>query len=112
ADRVVRDPLTGTLRPSSANFRDRNDELSVFLATETSLEKVLAGHEGFGVVAFTAGEARGLVNGAVLCRDPDPDPAHVLVCAKVSRAQAANLAKLCANRWVVQPGSMPEKESP
>jgi hypothetical protein len=83
------------------NFRDRNRELSVFLADETTVERVLAGHAGFGIVELAADDVRQRVPGALLCRDPEPDPAHALICGKVTQAQAAQLARVC--QWVVKP---------
>ena len=83
------------------NFRDRVNELSLYIAAETTMTAVLAGHVGFGLVAITAGEIRTVVGTAILCRDPDPDPAHVLVCGKITHAQSAELRDHC--RWVVKP---------
>lgn len=62
--------------------------------------KVLAGHSGFGIVAFTVRDVRDLGSGLLIRTDPD-DPSHVLICGKWSRAQARRLAEQC--RWVVMP---------
>jgi hypothetical protein len=50
ADRVTWDE-SGTPIPSSQNFRDnRDDELSMFIASETTPEQVLQGLDGYGLV--------------------------------------------------------------
>ncbi len=41
ADRVKQDQITGQPRPSSMNFRDKNQELSVYLASETTIDEIL-----------------------------------------------------------------------
>lgn len=107
AGRIKQDQQTGELRPSSMNFRDKIHELSVYLAEETTVAEVLRGHEGFGIVEFTAEEVRTLLSGVILCRDPQPHPAHVLICGKVTASQSERLAKLCASRWVVKPRDVP-----
>ncbi len=58
----------------------RTAEVSVFVASQTSKEKVLARWQGASLVEFTAGFVRGL--GLIIVHDPkdtDPDPAHRLV---------------------------------
>lgn len=101
ADRVAVDPQTGEPIPSSMNFRDKNDELSVFLASETTLEELLAGHEGFGVVEFTAQTARELLGNEIVIRRDEAEMGHVLICGRMTRAQSSALAKRC--RWVTKP---------
>lgn len=101
ADRVKLDQITQQPRPSSMNFRDKNHELSVYVASETTIDEILAGHQGFGIVELTAAEVRAHVPAVILCRDPDPHPAHALVCAKLTRSQSERLARVC--RWVVTP---------
>src|SRR2546421_8293115 len=91
ADRVKVDPHSGELRPSSMNFRDRNNELSVYLATEARVDEVVRGHEGFGLVEFTVDEARQLLPGIIVCRDPEPLPPM--------RSIAARSPRLHPNAW-------------
>jgi len=90
-------------RPTSINFRDQRDELSVNLADESKIAKILEGHSGFLIVEFTAGLAREILDPkVVICRDPEPDnPGHALICVKVSGGQSEKLAKKC--RWVIEP---------
>jgi hypothetical protein len=94
----------GQPTPSSQNFRDPEDELSVYMAHETTPEQALAGHTGFGLVYFTAGEVRELFGKAViLCRD-DEEPAngHVLVCGNITNGMSKKLknrAKWVEGRW-------------
>ena len=92
------------LRPSSSNFRDdKFNELSVNIADETTIEKILVGYPGFGIAEFTAGLVREMLGATVvICRDPGPDnPGHALICGKVSRPQSEKLAKKC--HWVKEP---------
>jgi hypothetical protein len=100
-ERVTWDTDTGEPESSSLNFRDEHNELSMYIASEISVDYVLRGHEGFGLVELTAGEIRRLVPGVIICRDPDPHPSHVLICAKITKAPARGLRNLC--RWVVKP---------
>jgi hypothetical protein len=48
----------GIPTPASQNFKDKDDELSVHMAHETTAEAMLAGHNDFGLVQFTAQEVR------------------------------------------------------
>jgi hypothetical protein len=122
-------PLTEALKrdeqgdegpPSSGNFRDRIDQLSVSLKELTTEEAVLKGHPGFGIVAIRAGDVREILGSdAVICPDPNdekPDPAHKIICFKVTRSQSRKLAGKC--KWVrepdvtVNPLSAPEQPPP
>ena len=72
---------------SSAAFKD--EELSAFIASQTTCEAVLRGYPQHGLVAFTAGDARRVggperpSEGYILVRDPPGDPCHVLVLPQV-----------------------------
>jgi len=96
----------GFPNPSSFNFKDAHDELSLHMAQETSPEAVLAGleHQGFGLVYFTAQQVREICTKPggppiIFCRDDiDPTNGHVLLCGKISGAMAKKLSK--AARWV------------
>jgi len=93
--------------PSSMNFKDKDHELSVYISRETTVEDVLNGHDGFGVIQFTAQQVRdeaaryGIQ--IVMCRDDlDPANGHVLVCGKISGGMAKRLsdsATWVEGRW-------------
>ena len=85
---------------SSFNFKDRERELSVHIAGETTPDEVLAGHDGFGLIQFTAGQVRIAFGPAIIiCRClEDPAMGHVLICGKVTGGAAARLQREA--RWV------------
>jgi hypothetical protein len=79
------DPHTGKPDVSSGALSTR-EEVSISLATETTLELFLKDNPEHSVIEFTAGAARRL--GCTVVRDPLPhDPAHALVCGSKSRGQ-------------------------
>ena len=111
ADRVTWDE-NDTPRASSQNFRDnRNDELSMFIARETTPEDVLQGLDGYGLVELTLKEIRDIYakhgRDLVICRDESDNagPGHILVCGKPSPRMKDELRE-CA-KWV--PGKLPAK---
>jgi hypothetical protein len=108
-DRVQWD-ADGKPTPSSQNFKDKDNELSTYIAAEATEEQVLAGHEGFGLVRITAGKVRELLGTTfILCRDTsDPIPGHVLVCGNFTDGIAKKLKK--AADWV--PGRWPARIPP
>lgn len=71
-------------RPTSAAFKDDlSNEVSVFIATLTTVDRILDGHPGDSVAQITAGQAR--AQGYKIVRDPDHglvpnDPSHVVLC--------------------------------
>jgi hypothetical protein len=76
---------TGPSEISSAVFSTR-EEVSVAIASETTLEVFVANHLEYSVVEFTAGAARRI--GCTVVRDPLPnDQAHALVCGPRSNGQ-------------------------
>lgn len=85
---------------SSANFKDRIQELSLNIAAETTPADMLKGHEGFGLIQITAGELRTICGRAVIiCRcAEEPDKGHVLVCGKITGGTANRLKE--AVQWV------------
>ena len=89
---IVKDKRTGTWRPMSGAFIDRNTaELSVNLASLTTLKATLADHTEDSIAEFTAGEIRAM--GYSVVRDPLPDNmAHSLVCPQLTKAHARKLA--------------------
>jgi hypothetical protein len=104
---VVQDSVDRGLRPSSGAFGAHPDgsPMSVVLAEVLEnagrpLSDALAAHEGFALVAFSAGDARSCGQGVE--RDPTPEePAHGLVCGTKTKAVKRRLAK--ASRWAVGP---------
>jgi len=60
-------------------WKDQNKQLSVYVAAETTVEKVLVlGKPGQIIVRITAGTIRKL--GHIIVRDPEPDePAHCII---------------------------------
>jgi hypothetical protein len=102
-DNVKFDEETGIATPSSLNFDDKDNELSLYIASETMVETVMAGHDGFGLACLTAADVRAALAGAaVICRDSsDPAPGHIVVCAKLTRKQRKELASKC--RWELPP---------
>jgi hypothetical protein len=93
----------GEPTPASQNFRDKANELSVHMAPETTPDAVLAGHDDFGLVQFTAQDVREVFKESnaeiIICRD-DEDPAngHVLICGKITNGMARRLRGKV--RWV------------
>jgi hypothetical protein len=101
----------GIPSPSTQNFRDRNDELSVYLAHETTPDRALAGHAGFGLVQFLLQDAVDAFEDAqrplVICRDDDePDNGHILLCGKATPAISRSIRN--ASTWVE--GRWPTRE--
>ncbi len=95
---IVRDEKTQEWRPSSAAFIDRRGEMSVDLASLTTVERALQGKPEHSLAEVTAGVFRQREY-AVVC-DPLPDnPAHALVCGSMSKKHAREIAR--AARWVI-----------
>lgn len=69
--------------------RQDEDGVSLFAGSQKTVAEILAGHEGFGVVAITAADARSC--GVTLKRDPQ-DPAHVLIQPPLSKTMRKALA--------------------
>jgi hypothetical protein len=87
-DHVRWDP--NSLEPSitSGNFKGDN-QLSFHLAHLTTPDDILKGFEDFGLVSITVAELRSILGSNLekICADPEdvpPDPAHKIVCAKVT----------------------------
>jgi hypothetical protein len=105
----------GQLRPSSVNFLDDINELSVNRALLTTQERVLQGHETFGLISLEANVPR--ANNHIIASDPeidpeDPtknDPSHYVLCHQsieggVGRKKAAKKMAKAAG-WIVLPAS-------
>jgi hypothetical protein len=105
------DAKLGHYRVASSAFdNDRDDDpMSVFVARESSLEIVLRGHEGFGVVEFSAGFARS--QGQAIYFSPDDGPrGH----AKVDGPKTGGVRRAFARvaRWVRRPPGYDERSLP
>lgn len=99
---IVFDGTLQRQRPSSGNFDDHPDGsgMSVTMNLGQPNDQALQGHEGFLLVAFTAGEARAL--GLSLMRQPEPnDPNHVEIIGPKTKRVKNWLAKNCG--WVIPP---------
>ncbi|HLQ47075.1 MAG TPA: hypothetical protein VK137_20195 [Planctomycetaceae bacterium] len=94
------DPQSGLWRTQLGTFIDRNTgELSVDVARRTTLEAVRSRRPGKSIVAVTAAAFRRL--GYRVCSDPVPadnadrlsaNPAHAVICPKITTAHARELA--------------------
>lgn len=116
ADRVSKDE-NGNLVPSTQNFRDsRDDELSMYIAAETSEEAVLRGCEDFYLIEMTIGQIRAVYTkykrDLAICRDvtEETGPGHILVCGKPSPSMKDELRE-CA-KWVPGRGPMDQPLPP
>jgi len=91
----------GGYRVSSAAFKDRNNELSVDIASKTTIDKCLAGPpRGDALASIKAKIPKGF--GYPVIEDPLPNnPAHALIKGKIKRSHTKLLAKAC--QWVVEP---------
>lgn len=109
ADRVTWDEQ-GNPRASSFNFKDDENELSVHLASETTADELLAGHDGFGLVQLTAQQVREACGKEIkICRcQEEPVMGHVLICGKISGGAAKRLQR--AAKWVE--GKWPARNPP
>lgn len=101
---IIADHNRGCWRPSKAAFQDSEDgsPMSVHLTSvllEAGLPSTspLGGHEGYGLVSFTAGLVRTL--GQIVVRDPQPnDPAHGLVAGNKTEGRRKRIVE--ASVWV------------
>ena len=104
---LVDDQNQGGVRPSSAAFEDSPDgsPMSAALASGCGgAQDVLTGHEGFGLVAFSAGFIR--EQGLRIVRDPQPEePWHVLIVGNKTRGLRKQLTRNAT--WVVLPTEPP-----
>lgn len=70
----------------------------VLTAAGLPLTAVLAGHEGYGLVSFTAGLVRTLTQ--IVVRDAQPnDPAHGLIVGNKTEGRRKQIMQ--ASEWVV-----------
>lgn len=97
--RVKWDEDKGQYRPQSGVFRDGDGELSVNIASLTSIDDTLRGAAGqnYSIVQFQAALIRSF--NCIVVRDPEVNNlAHALVCPKISKGYAKILSNECA--WV------------
>jgi hypothetical protein len=103
----VNDENRGRIRPSTAAFEDHPNgtPMSVVLGQEVldagrSPMSVLAGHDGYGMVTFSAGLARSKRQGVL--RKPLPEePAHAEVVGKKTDSVKKAFAR--ESTWIVPP---------
>jgi hypothetical protein len=87
------DQAPGGFRPSSDIFND--NELSVVIVAECTIDVLLAGHDNFGVAEFSAGDIRGCGWGIVRAPD-DKLPGHCHVTGKNKKQKTrGRLARSC-----------------
>lgn len=101
---IVVEPATGTVRASTGAYRTA--EMSVHIASKTTVEPVLANYPGFRLTGFTAGSARRA--GCIVVRDPLPeDSSHALVCQPDDHTRSLSKKQAKAIRdaadWIVGP---------
>lgn len=106
---IFYDENLGRHRPNSATFKD--ESLSVYIAKLVLIsgrehhDVLKPKYESHGLVAFTAGLARGLNQDVVFDPpnedDPEKDPAHGLVKGEKSKKIRDEFA--CGCNWVVLP---------
>lgn len=103
---LVRDQETGLYRPSSGSLR--TSEMSVAIASLTSVESALVDYPGFSLAEIKVAFLRSI--GCIVVRDPDPpdNPAHALVYGKsangsLTKSQAKRLAEAATWRRLVPP---------
>ena len=71
--------VDNTEKPESWAFKDREEEVSAYIASETTLEWFHVHFPDDRVAEFTAGDARRC--GHSVARDPTPEaPFHVVLC--------------------------------
>jgi hypothetical protein len=91
------------VRPSSDSFADNSRDgssMSVFDASSCGgLERILQGHEQFGVVALTVGQMREA--GLTVVRTPTGGPGHCEVVGKKTGGVRNKLVK--ASTWAFTP---------
>lgn len=108
---------------SSYNFADIRHEPSFNIVSETSPEKMLEGHPGFGLITVSAGWIRtACINGKtnkcaiIICRDDeDPKDGHVLVVGKLNPNMRERIKKGCSwveGYWPDRPVEAPDQLPP
>ncbi len=90
-------------RPDSSAFDDTSDTeamSAVLTRPERDPTDIIAGHDGYGVVALTVTDRE--AQGQRIVADPRPDePDHVLVVGPKTQARRRAMARYC--QWVIRP---------
>lgn len=103
----VGDPQTGRSRPSSAAFEDDEDghPMSIYRRNVIeneggSVDRVMGGHDGFGLVSLTLSSYATVSKQTILTRSPARQPTRLLVVPK-----RMGIGKFFARPalWVIQP---------
>jgi hypothetical protein len=102
----------GLIRPATSAFEDDPDGSPMSAAQESlcgSPDPVMRGHEGYGLVEFTAGYLRTL--GLEVVPDPtDAEPWHVLIAGNKTNGVRKKLAR--NSKWIVPPPQQPPATTP
>lgn len=91
--RISKDVLVvqgGEERPMSGAFMDTRGELSVHLASKTSVELVSQLYPEHGIVEIPASLVRSLEL-RIMARPTAPDPSHAVVCPRASSSKQSKL---------------------
>jgi hypothetical protein len=89
----------GSERAESWAFQSDDNEVSAWIAAETSLDQLKARFPGFRIAEFAVGQAREYHN--IVARDPtEGDASHVVICpvAGKSKAQIKKDARRLASK--------------
>jgi hypothetical protein len=103
--------------PSSQNFRDAENDFSTFILAETTVEAVLEGHDGFGLIRFKAQAARECLGvGFIFFRD-EPPLAHVVIRGPFTNGVSRRFKRDSRWEWELwparyPPGAVPPSISP
>jgi len=104
---LTRDESSGNWRPTSGAFRDSDSEMSVDLASLTDLNSFRARNPARSVARFRVSVVRAM--GKIVVRDPiEGNPAHALVCPKLTAGQARSISTL-EDIWafLIPPSDLP-----
>jgi len=101
----------GSIRPSSAAFKDSANEVSVNVASQTTQSAILKDYEPNGLVSIPASLPRSLDHIVAATNEPDDpdDPSHRVICpsehlGRKGRMKAAKAMAMQAS-WLVLPQS-------
>jgi len=99
-----------SLRVSSATFKDGRREVSVHIASLTTLETILAKYPGMSVAKITAGAARRLGH-TVTPQPKEDDPSHAIICPPADRGSSKvdrDAEGMAAEAELIFIGTVPE----
>lgn len=107
----------GTLVASSAAFKDSTNEVSVNVASQTTVKDVLGSYEDQGLVSITVELPRSLGHIVAKTLEPDDpdDPSHRVICppSAIKNKQRMRDARLMARSsiWIIYPKSLRKQKS-